>query len=87
MTSPSHVHRSAPRTADELLGLMMSGQMPPRVSVKEPHWYATIAEDGCLLCGAGGKQQRYRLPGRAPKRFEDRYAVDHVDWACNGHFM
>lgn len=61
-------------------------ELPEPVPMTQPHWYATIVESGCLLCGAGGRQQRVRMPGEPPKDPADRYVVDEHDWACGSHF-
>lgn len=86
---PNQPRRSeeAPRTAHDLLALLNKGELPPRVGRDEPHWYATVQDDGCVLCGAGGESRRFRMRGAAPADPADRFVVgDGPDWACGSHF-
>ena len=52
----------------------------------EPHWYLTIIEEGCVLCGSGGRDTRLRVRGERPEDPADRYYYDSTAWACGGHF-
>lgn len=73
-------------TATSALEAATLGKLP-RTSRRESHWYATIMEEGCVLCGAGGRETRLRVPGQRPSDPRNRFASDYHDWACSDHFL
>lgn len=72
-------------TSRQWIDMVRHGQQLPPVSVGEPHWYLTIIDRGCVLCGRG-QDTRVRVSGKPPTDPRDRYLDDGADYACGSHF-